>query len=434
MKIIKLNAENIKKLVAVEIKPSGDIVTIAGKNGAGKTSVLDSIYWALAGTSHVQSQPIRKGENKAHIKLDLGELIVERKFSINKDGETTTSIAVENAEGARFPSPQKMLDALLGELSFDPLAFSRMEPRKQFDELRRVSELDTDIDKLDALNKGDYAKRTDINRDAKAKRAQAEGIAVPAGEPAPLVDESALVDELQKAGEINTEIETRKSRRSAAQSQAQTFKDSAIECRNRSAKLRQDADAMDKQASGILAKAAEIEKKIDEAPALPKPVDVTSLRQQIEQARASNKATTERQQAATRKAQAIKEAAELEAQSKALTDGMEAREKAKADAIARAKLPVVGIGFGAGVVTYNSIPFDQASSAEQLRVSMSIAMAANPKLRVIRITDGSLLDDDSLAAITGMAKAGDYQVWLEVVDSSGKLGIVIEDGMVKVPA
>lgn len=464
MKIIKLNAENIKKLVAVEIKPSGDIVTIAGKNGAGKTSVLDAIWWALAGTSNVQAQPIRTGQNKARIRLDLGELIVERKFSKREDGEITTSIAVENADGARFPSPQKMLDALLGELSFDPLAFSRMDPRKQFDELRRVSELDVDIDKLDALNKGDYAKRTDINRDAKAKRAQAEGIAVPAGEPVPLVDESALIEELQKAGEQNTEIETRKSRREAAQKDANTKKASAGEYRERSAKARQEAqqeheragtaaktayekavsDAeialkrslnqandFDVSATALLNSAAEIEKKIDAAPELPKPVDVTALRQKIEQACASNKATAERKQAAERKAQAVKEATELEAQSKALTDGMEAREKAKADAIARAKLPVAGIGFGAGVVTYNGIPFEQASSAEQLRVSMSIAMAANPKLRVIRITDGSLLDDDSLAAITDMAKAGDYQVWIERVGDAGKIGIMIEDGMVK---
>ena len=434
MKIIKLNAENIKKLIAVEITPTGDIVTIAGKNGAGKTSVLDAIWWALAGTSNVQAQPIRKGQNKARIRLDLGELIVERKFAINKEGETTTSISVENADGARFPSPQKMLDALLGELSFDPLAFSRMEPRKQFDELRRVSELDADIDKLDALNKGDYAKRTDINRDAKAKRAQSEGIIVPAGEPVPLVDESALIEELQKAGEHNTEIEQRKARRKAAQKQANIHKDAGKKMREDAAALREQADAKDKLASENLKAAADIEKKIDEAAELPKPVDVTALRQKIEQARASNKTHTEHERARMERAAALKHAGELEAQSKTLTEGMEAREKAKADAIARAKLPVAGIGFGEGVVTYNNIPFDQASSAEQLRVSMSIAMAANPKLRVIRITDGSLLDEDSMAAIADMAKAGDYQVWIETVGADGKTGILIEDGMVKVPA
>lgn len=110
---------------------------------------------------------------------------------------------------------------------------------------------------------------------------------------------------------------------------------------------------------------------------------------------------------------------------------MEAREKAKADAISAAQLPVQGLGFGDGVVTFNGIPFDQASSAEQLRVSMAIAMASNPKLRVIRITDGSLLDEDSLAAIADMAKAEDYQIWIERVDATGKVGILIEDGQVK---
>lgn len=40
MKIIKLTAENVKKLRAVEITPTGDLVEITGRNGAGKTSVL----------------------------------------------------------------------------------------------------------------------------------------------------------------------------------------------------------------------------------------------------------------------------------------------------------------------------------------------------------------------------------------------------------
>ena len=58
MKIVSLQAENIKKLVAVEIKPDGNMVQITGKNGHGKTSVLDAIWWALAGLSNVQAVPI----------------------------------------------------------------------------------------------------------------------------------------------------------------------------------------------------------------------------------------------------------------------------------------------------------------------------------------------------------------------------------------
>lgn len=54
MKIVHLVAENVKKLRAVEISPKGELVTISGKNGQGKTSVLDAIWWALAGTSQIE--------------------------------------------------------------------------------------------------------------------------------------------------------------------------------------------------------------------------------------------------------------------------------------------------------------------------------------------------------------------------------------------
>lgn len=425
MKIVRLTAENVKKLRAVEITPGGEIVTISGKNGAGKTSVLDAIWWALGGTKAIQGEPIRKGQTKARIKLDLGELVVERKFT-----EAGSTLSVDSADGARFSSPQKMLDALLGELSFDPLAFARMEPRKQFDELRRVSKLEVDVEHLDALNKADFDKRTEVNRDARAKRAQADGIVVPAAIKGETQDEAALVDALQKAGETNADIEARKGRRAAAQTDAENKKSVANGARAQAAKLREEADALDKQAEQLSAEAAAIEKRIAEATALPAPVDVSDLRQRIEAARGINAAITARENALTRRTVLAGEATELEARAREITQRMEARDQAKAAAIAAAAMPVPGLGFGEGIVTYNGIPFDQASSAEQLRVSMSIAMAANPKLRVIRILDGSLLDEDSLAAIGAMAKADDFQVWIERVDSSGKLGIVIDDGAV----
>lgn len=458
MKIISLTAENIKKLKAIEIKPNGEIVTISGRNGQGKTSVLDSIWWALSGTKNIQGEPIRKGETKARIKLDLGELVVERKFTA-----AGSTLSVESVDGARYQSPQKMLDALLGELSFDPLAFARMEPRKQFDELRRVSKLEVDIDKLDALNASDYAKRTEVNRDAKAKRAQADGVIVPKADVEVAVDESALVDELQKAGEHNADIETRKTRREAAHAKVAECKVQSEGAKTLATKMLADAevayaeagrlaqeayDSAVKQATAALTKAmadanqwlltgdnkaAEadaLEKKLAEATDLPQPIDVSGLRARIDAARKSNAALSEKNAAATRKLALSQEAATLETQSREITERMEARDATKADAISRAAMPVDGLGFGEGVVTYGGIPFDQASSAEQLRVSMSIAMAANPKLRVIRIVDGSLLDEDSLSAISEMAKAGDFQVWIETVSSTGKVGVVIDDGAV----
>src|SRR4051812_1903349 len=100
MKIVSLQAENIKRLVAVQITPDGNLVQITGKNGQGKSSVLDAIWWALAGSGNIQAQPIRKGEARGSIRLDLGELVVTRTFTRKGEHDYTTQIAVENAEGA----------------------------------------------------------------------------------------------------------------------------------------------------------------------------------------------------------------------------------------------------------------------------------------------------------------------------------------------
>jgi hypothetical protein len=96
-----------------------------------------------------------------------------------------------------------------------------------------------------------------------------------------------------------------------------------------------------------------------------------------------------------------------------------------------AKFPIEGLSFGEDGVLYNGVPFKQCSAAERLKVSMAMAMALNPKLRVIRILDGSLLDSTNMNLIQEMVKEKDYQVWIEVVDESGKVGITIEGGEVK---
>lgn len=112
-------------------------------------------------------------------------------------------------------------------------------------------------------------------------------------------------------------------------------------------------------------------------------------------------------------------------------DAMEAREQARLDAIGKAEMPIPGLSFGDGVVTFNGLPLNQASDAEQLMISTAIAAALNPKLRVIRIRDGSLLDDDAMVRLAAFAEERDMQIWIERVDGSGTVGIVMEDGHVK---
>ena len=78
LRIVALTAENVKRLTAVHIEPQGNVVQITGRNRQGKTSVLDAIWWAIEGASHIQASPIHKGADKARIRLDLGEILGRR--------------------------------------------------------------------------------------------------------------------------------------------------------------------------------------------------------------------------------------------------------------------------------------------------------------------------------------------------------------------
>jgi hypothetical protein len=100
-------------------------------------------------------------------------------------------------------------------------------------------------------------------------------------------------------------------------------------------------------------------------------------------------------------------------------------------ALAEAKFPVEGLGFDEENVTFNSLPFSQQSTARQLILSTAICMELNPKLRVILLRDASVVSTGNLRAICEMAEKNGYQVWIERVDDSGKVGFYIEDGEVK---
>lgn len=432
MKIVALTAENVKKLTVVEIRPDGNLVQITGRNGQGKTSVLDAIWWALEGAKHIQTAPIRKGEKEARIRLDLGDLVVTRSFK-DKDGEITTSIVVENADGARFPSPQRMLDALLGELTFDPLAFTRMDQRAQFDLLRGFVP-DVDFDGIDKANAADFQERRDLNRRARELRAQEAGIEL-TDTPASRIDDAVLVAELERAGEVNADLEKRRARRDAAAEKIGSLRETAEQHRQRAITLRRQADEAETAHQANLTEAAELERRLATADALPEPIDTAAIRHKIAEARDRNALAERQERARAERTRLGTEASDAEARAAKLTERMEARTAEKEAAVRSAKLPVDGLGFGDGVVILNGVPFDQASDAEQLRVSIAIAMAMNPRLRVIRVRDGSLLDEDALALIGQMADQHDYQVWVERVDSSGKVGFVLEDGHLKaVPA
>lgn len=67
MESIKINAfelENVKRIKAVALKPTpSGLTVIGGNNNQGKTSVLDTIAWALGGDRYKPSNPARDGSD-----------------------------------------------------------------------------------------------------------------------------------------------------------------------------------------------------------------------------------------------------------------------------------------------------------------------------------------------------------------------------------
>lgn len=417
MKILNLKAENIKKLVAVDITPDADTVIITGKNGAGKSSVLDSIFWALGGTKNIQDKPIRDGQETAFVKLDLGRLKVERTFTAKG-----TYLKVTAEDGAKYGNGQEMLNKLLGAITFDPLEFSRMARKEQFDTLRRLVAPDLDIEALDAANKKDFDRRTEINRaveSAKAVVIQLEQDT--AGEEPETVDVMELVESIDKAKQIEDTRADYQRMKTQNEEALPLHGAKIMELESKIAEIRQ---LVENCKGNIETCDAQIAK-------LPAPVDVAPLKEKLSNAQALNakaqtfKASKERLEFYRGE---HKKNADIAAE---LTTHIESRKKQKEEAISAAKLPIEGLAFVDGTVQLNGHPFDQASSAEQLRASTAIAISMNPELRVIRIKDGSLLDREGLEMVKAMAKDGDFQIWLEAVESDDPVAIVIEDGHVQ---
>jgi DNA repair exonuclease SbcCD ATPase subunit len=434
MKIIRLQAENIKKLKAVEIVPEGNVVKITGKNEQGKTSVLDAIWWALAGTKNIQDQPIRKGESRANVTLDLGDLIVTRTFT-----PSGSYLKVENKDGAAFKSPQAMLDKLIGELTFDPLAFAKSDSKKQVEMLLKVVNIQPDIERLKAIANTDfdvsknplqtlnnaykavYNNRTLVNRQLETAKKMLDGI--PEVEPTEPVSTAELVAEKERLEEENRRNELK---RSAARAAEQKISDLVKKKEEILEKINQLYEELKQTEADIDREEHRLE-LINREVAELKDHDLTEIKNRIANADEINRKAQlyqERQKAA-------RNVELLKAESEELTRRLEDILKYKQELIAGANFPIAGLDFGNGGILYQGLPFEQASSAQKLQVSLAIAMALNPKLRVIRIEDGSLLDSDHMKIIEEMAREKDYQVWIECVDETGKVGIYIEDGEVK---
>jgi hypothetical protein len=431
MKIIRLSAKNVKRLRAVEIKPDGNVVIVSGRNGQGKSSVLDSIAYALGGKDVICKQPVHRGQKRAEVVCDLGELIVKRTFT--EDGGGT--LTVESKDGAQFPKPQGKLDDLIGRLSFDPWEFVRKYARKQADTLRALVGLD--FAELDAKRAALYQNRTEVNRDGKAMRARLDAMPDPFQDvPLAEVSSAEIVGEMEVAQQFNRGIAEEhrkaaeaKSAELLAESRLRNAKHRAHQTGEEIAALKERLEIEQREVNDLAAALGAAQTIAVSAKSHAESLAEADLRP-INLRLAAVEETNRKVRHNAARTQLAKELDMQLRESGRLTRDIDAIDMEKQTAIAAASFPVTGLGFDAdGGVTFGDLPLDQAAASELMTVSAAIGLAMNPNIRVLLIRDASLLDSDAMATLAQWAAEHDAQLWIERVEDGGAT-VVIEDGMV----
>lgn len=419
MKIISLQSENVKRLKAVRIEPDGSMVVIGGKNAQGKSSVLDSIVMALGGKKAVPPKPVREGQDEALVVCELDELVVTRKFK--PDGRS--SLTVETKDGAAYKKPQAILDALVGQLSFDPLGFSRMDAKPQLELLQKL--VGVDFTQQDAKRAELFEERAGVNRTTKRLQGQLEGLPYHADAPKEQASVAELVRLLEEA-----QGEHRKAKLSVAD--VDERKNRIVADREGLAKLEADLKRAEQAIKAHGQRYQQNQEELKDAEALAESLskklpDVEAAREKLNSCEANNQKLRDNQHSDEVERElkgSIEHGVALSSKIIAIAD-------AKAKTVADANFPVPGLSFGDDGVIFNGVPFQQASSAEQLRASVAIGLAMNPKLPVLLVHDGSLLDEASLKLLGELAEEAGAQVWVERVSEGDECSLIIEDGEVR---
>lgn len=403
-----IHARNFKGVREITLNPSGALVVIAGANGAGKSSLIDAMTELFAPKGvKLTPRPIREGADEAYAEYTDTELGVKisRTWKKNDSGK----LEVQSLDGAKYSKPTEIIAELTGGLLWDPVAFLQMDERKQRDALLEKVTLPFDLDALAREKAGAEERRLIAGREVKRLEGALSQLPKPApGTPDEEVSAQAILDEIEAAQDINRRSETTRAAYSAATSLVIDY-DRQIEDLKRQ---REDAaerkNALWHQLNG-----------------LPPAVDVEPLREKLSAVDDTNRAVRAARQYLEVSGQ-LQVADAEHADAQAQLDNIAQR---KAAGLASATFPVDGLSVDDDGVTFNGIPFSQVNSAMRRRVAFAIATAGDPRLKLVIVKDGDLLDADSLQAIAEVADERGYTVLVERDrDESRRIGFTIRDG------
>jgi ABC-type cobalamin/Fe3+-siderophores transport system ATPase subunit len=417
-----IRVNNFKRIRNASISLVGrNVIHVTGGNGAGKSSFLDGIMATLSGYDDKDMKNITEPVNReAHdasvqIQTDDGLLITRQWYS---GGKYTGSGVRISQHGNRVSDPAAFLENVMGRVAFNPMTFRRMNPDQQVTELRKLLNIDEELGSLDREDGVLEEKAKPLRSELNAKRLELQQTPFIPNLPSQPHDIGKIETELAEVAEFNRIINEQQATRDRYVVETERISQQAAE-------LRQQIREMQKQLKGLDDSLEMRTETRDSWPKLDERKDAQDVLQSLQLARAANNSIRDNEKALrlTNDVEALSQRqqeisirrAEIECQIK--------------EVISEARFPVEGLAFdGAKQVLYKGLPFFQASTAEQVKVSVMIGMAGNPALRFMILREGNDLDRKSLKVIDELADTYDFQVLVERVDLDGYEGIFFEDG------
>ncbi|WP_342419227.1 AAA family ATPase [Paenibacillus sp. FSL H8-0168] len=409
IKINKLEIENVKRVKAVKIEPTTSGLTIlGGKNKQGKTSVLDSIAWALGGNKYRPSQATRDGSvvpPYLHLTLSNG-LVVERKGK-NSD------LKVIDPNGQK--GGQQLLDSFVEELAIDLPKFMNSSNKEKANILLRIIGVGQQLHEFEVKEQEIYNRRHTIGQiaDQKAKFAKEQAYFPDA--PKEPVSASELIRQQQEILTRNGENQRKRQRlayfeaeREAKGKEIARLEAELLTIKEAYMKLGEDLATARKDALDLRDEStAELE---------------TNIRQ-IDEINRKVRANLDKDKAET-------DASDYRVQYDQLTTEINGIRQQKTELLTNASLPLPGLSVADGELIYEGQKWDNMSGAEQLKVSTAIVRKLKPDCGFILLDKLEQMDLESLTEFGQWLEQEGLQAIATRVSTGEECSIIIEDGYV----
>ena len=400
IKINSFEIENLKRVKAVAYEPSADGLTIiGGKNGQGKTSVLDSIAWTLGGGRFAPSEPRREGSTiPPHLRIELSNGIVVERAGKN------SSLKVIDPKGNK--SGQALLDSFIDELALNLPKFMRMNNKDKADTLLRIIGVGDELYRLDDEEQKLYDERHYIGRIADQKKKYADELDEYPDIPDEPVSASELIHQQQEILARNGENEKIRQRKARIEYELGSAKEALEKAQRYYDDLLSQYEIACKSAADLVDESTEeLERNIRDIEALN-----VKIRANLDKERAED------------------EAKQYSDKYDSLTSKIEEVRKKRFDLLNGASLPLPGLSVEDKELTYNGFKWDNMSGSEQLKVATAIVRKLNPDCGFVLMDKLEQMDLDTLNEFNEWLKAEGLQVIATRVSTGNECCLIIEDG------